>query len=206
MDPVDKEAQQLRDTLKGCFEQIRFARAAELARSRRYLEAEGLLTPNGRESSDPRDLDLLARISAQQRQYGRARRLWEAALQESPGNADYERAIERTKDAERFQAVLRRGAMIALACLAVTALTIGVWRFFHQPSPSSVVDVKKQASSSSATPQPAPATPQPTPATPQPAPATPQPAPATPQPAPATPQPAPATPQPATPPVAPDNQ
>lgn len=162
MDPLNKRTQELHDALKLCFEQIRFARAAELARSSRYLEAEGLLAPNGREPSDPKQLDLLARISAQQRQYERARRLWETALQQSPGNADYERAIERTKDAERFQAMLRKGAMIALVCLAVSALVIGVWRFVYRPSPSSV-DVKKQASSSSATPQPALATPQPAP-------------------------------------------
>jgi hypothetical protein len=227
MDPFNNGTQQLRDTLKECFEQMRFARAAELARSRRYLEAEGLLAPNGRESSAPRDLDLLARISAQQRQYERARRLWETALQQSPGNADYERAIECTKDAERFQAMLRKCAMIALVCLAVAASVIGARKFFHRPFPSSVVEGKKQASSLPATPQPAVATPQPAPATPQPAvatpqpapatpqpaaatpraaPATPQPAPATPQPAPTTPQPAPATPQPATPSVAPDSQ
>lgn len=211
MDP-DQGMQKLRETLNECFDQIRFARAAELSRSHRYLEAEGLLAPNGRESSDPRDLDLLARISAQQRQYGRARKLWETALQQSPGNPDYERAIECTKDAERSQAVLRKGALIALVCLVVVAMAIGILSFLHRPSPSSEVDVKKQVSPSSSAPQPAPATPQPAPPTPKPALATPQPAPATPAPALATPQPASATPQPApaplqpTPPVPPDNQ
>jgi cytochrome c-type biogenesis protein CcmH/NrfG len=159
MDPFDKGTQQLRDTLKECFEQMRFARAAELARSRRYLEAEGLLAPNGRESPDPRDLDLLARISAQQRQYERSRRLWEKALQQSPGNADYERAIECTKEAERFQAKIRKGVVIAFSFLAVITVTICIWSFFHRPSPSSAIDEQKQANSSSSTPQPAPATP-----------------------------------------------
>jgi hypothetical protein len=215
MDSQDRATQQLHDTLKECFEQIRFARAAELARSRRYLEAEGLLSPNGRESSNPRELDLLARISAQQRRYGRARQLWEAALQRSPENADYKRAIECTREAERFQAVCRKAAVIVFLSLAVAALLLAVWGYFRRHTPSSAGSEDKrpnvQASPTAlppATPQPAPATPQPAPTTPQPAPATPQPAPATPQPAPATPQPAPATPQPtapqpATPPVPP---
>lgn len=100
MDPLDKGTQQIHDALKVCFEQIRFARAAELARSHRYLEAEGLLAPNGQESSDPKDLDLLARISAQQRRYERARRLWEAALKQSPDNAGYAQG-NRTREGGR---------------------------------------------------------------------------------------------------------
>jgi len=205
MDAQEKATQQLCDTLEDCFEQIRFARAAELARSGRYLEAEGLLTPNGRPSSVPKDLDLLARISAQRRQYGRARRLWETALRQSPGNIDYERAIECAKMAERFQARLRAAAVIAFVCLAVLAVTISVWNFFHRSFPSASADVKKPASPLPATPQPAVVAPQPTPATLQPPPSTPQPAPTTPQPTPATLQP-PASPQPATQPLPPDSQ
>ena len=217
MDSQDRATQQLHDTLKECFEQIRFARAAELARSRRYLEAEGILSPNGRESSDPRDLDLLARISAQQRRYERARHLWEAALQQSPGNADYKRAIDCTREAERFQAVCRKAAMIVLLGLAVTALLLTVWRYYPRHTLSSAGSQDKrpnvQANTtllSAPTPQPAPSTPQPAHTTPQPAltttqpaPTTPQPTPTTPQPAPTTPQPAPATPQPASPPTTP---
>ena len=95
MEEQQKWAVEVRGTLKECFEQIRFARAVELARSRRYLEAEGLLAPNGRVSSDPKELDLLARIAAQQRRFGQARRLWEAALRLAPNNSDYQRAIQR---------------------------------------------------------------------------------------------------------------
>lgn len=188
--------QQLHDTLKECFVQIRFARAAELARSGRFLEAEGLLSPNGRESSDPKELDLLARISAQQRRYRRARRLWEIALKRSPGNADFERAIQRTRDAERFQAILRKGAIIALLGLAVTALFISVRSSFHRHSPSIATGGKKLpdihaqatplASSSAQSTQATSTTPQPAPAM-------------------ATPQPAPSTPRPAPPPVMPEN-
>jgi cell division septation protein DedD len=144
MNSQERATQQLHDTLKEYFVQIRFARAAELARSGRYLEAEGLLSPNGRESSDPKELDLLARISARQRQYRRARRLWEIALERSPGNAGYERAIERTRDAERFQTMLRKGAMLALLGLAVIALFIAVWSSFHRHSSSVARGREKQ--------------------------------------------------------------
>jgi ferric-dicitrate binding protein FerR (iron transport regulator) len=140
---------------------------------------------HGRESSDPKELDLLARISAQQRRYRRARRLWESALKRSPGNADFERAIERTRDAERFQAILRKGAMLALLLLAVTAIFISVRSSFHRHSPSKARGGEKQPdihdeatplpSSSPQLTQPASTTPQPSPAT-----ATPQPVPATP--------------------------
>ena len=112
----------MRTALEKCLVQIRFVRAVELARSCRYLEAEGVLTANGRMSSDPKELDLLARISAQQREYCRARRRWEAALQQSPGNADYQRALECAKLEELFQEGLRRALRVAF--WAVTAAVL----------------------------------------------------------------------------------
>jgi hypothetical protein len=198
MDPVNQNAPQLRDALKGYFEQVRFARAAELARSGRYLEAEGLLSPNGRESSDPKALDLLARISAQQRMYGRARQLWGNALRQEPGNANYERAIQCTRDAERFQARLRKAALTALLGLSLTALAFAVWSYFHQPSPAVAKDIRPASTPppGRTTPQPAPTPLQPEPVAPQPTPKPPQPEPTAPQPAPTPPQPEPTAPQP----------
>ncbi len=119
MDPKEPATTQVNEALKEFFEQVRFARAVELANSRRYLEAEGLLSPNGRESSEPKELDLLARIAAQQRQYGRARRLWESALKQSPDNADYKRAIERAEEAALFQVKMQKVAMFVVATVAV---------------------------------------------------------------------------------------
>lgn len=134
MNPQEKAALELRDALRECFELMRFARATELAQSRRYLEAEGLLSPNGRESSDPKELDLLARIAAQQRQYGLARRRWETALQQSPDNADYRRAIERAKKAEHFQAMIRKGVRIAVLFFAMLSLSVAISHFLPRPS------------------------------------------------------------------------
>ncbi|NBV87091.1 MAG: hypothetical protein EBS01_12705 [Verrucomicrobia bacterium] len=129
MDSRAPATQQLRDTLKECFEQIRFARAAELAQSGRYLEAEGLLAPTGRESLALREIDLLARISAQQRQYERARDLWEHALRRAPENADYKRAIQSTLEAERFYVIFRRVVMIVSFLVASVLFTLWV---YHQ--------------------------------------------------------------------------
>src|SRR6516162_1867212 len=96
MPEKDKWALQTLSILTEYFRQIRFARAAELARSRRYLEATVVLSPNGGLPTEPTELDLLARIAAQQKRFDQAARLWEAALQRSPDNETYKRAIQRT--------------------------------------------------------------------------------------------------------------
>lgn len=145
---------EIREVLKEHLEQIRFARAAELARSKRYLDAEGVLAPGGRVSSNPRELDLLARISAHQRRYGRARWLWEAALRESPDNTRFERAIEATKAAEHFQTIFRRGVLIALLLIAFATSLVAVWSFFrHRPSTPKVGSVQRSEERTKQTPQ-----------------------------------------------------
>jgi hypothetical protein len=134
MDSRDQATQHLHNTLKAHFSQMRFARAAELARSRRYLEAEGLLSQRGIEPLDARELDLLARISGRQSQYERARHLWEAALKREPDNEDYKQAIERTLEAERFNLVFRK---IVLTSIASLLLILVMWRYvesYRRPS------------------------------------------------------------------------
>jgi tetratricopeptide (TPR) repeat protein len=81
-----------------CLNQIRYARAAELARTGSYLEAEALLTPNGRLPDTSRELDLLARIAAQQERFDDAARLWNAALKTEPDNLTYKEALQRLSD------------------------------------------------------------------------------------------------------------
>ena len=80
--------------LDQCIEKIRFARAADLARSGKYLEAEAVLAPNGVMPESPRDLDLLARVATLQNQFSRAEKFWEAASRKSPGNQDYIEYLE----------------------------------------------------------------------------------------------------------------
>lgn len=83
-----------------CIDLIRYAQATELTRTGRYLEAEALLAPKGRIPESARDLDLLARIATLQKQFDRAERFWESALQKAPGNLDYTKLLERVRELE----------------------------------------------------------------------------------------------------------
>jgi hypothetical protein len=119
--------QETRAALDECFEQIRFARAAELARSGRYLEAEGLLSPNGHCSEVPRDLDLLARIAVHQGHISDARRLWELALQKDPQNSSYKACIERLAEPRRIR-ISFDAVLIWIVCIAIA---FGVAAFLY---------------------------------------------------------------------------
>ena len=128
MSEQDKWALQTRSILTECFRQMRFARAAELARSCRYLEATVVLSPNGRLPIEPRELDLLARIAARQKQFDKAANLWELALQGSPENETYRRAIERTVVAKRNY---RLRQVIAVNLIAVALAAALLLTFLH---------------------------------------------------------------------------
>jgi tetratricopeptide (TPR) repeat protein len=132
---------QTRSIIKECFGQIRFARAAELARSRQYLEATMVLSPNGRLPIEPRELDLLARIAAQQKQFDQAARLWEVALQRSPDNETYKRAIQRAVAAKREgrlrqMIVLNLISAVLEAALVLAFLHFRPWQVPAQKNPS----------------------------------------------------------------------
>lgn len=156
MEERDRSAVELlQGTLKECFQRIHFARAVELARSRRYLEAEGLLAPNGRAPTDPKELDLLARIAAQQRRFDQARRLWDTALRLSPNNSDYKRAIQRAEAEEHAQKIWRRSAIIALTTVTAAALTLAVVNFLASRTRAPIQIMKDtKASNASAQQQP----------------------------------------------------
>jgi hypothetical protein len=55
--------------LDQCIEKVRFARAAELARSGEYSEAVAMLSPKGQVPEAACELDLLARIHAHQERF-----------------------------------------------------------------------------------------------------------------------------------------
>ena len=109
-DSEDQLPQGVRLALEECFAKMRLARATELAQSKRFLEAQAALMPNGEPPDSPRDLDLLARIAAQQDRLSDARRLWEAALQKDPRNPVYEDCLQRVTElqdaASRFDTLL----------------------------------------------------------------------------------------------------
>ncbi|MBV9489340.1 MAG: hypothetical protein JO069_06400 [Verrucomicrobia bacterium] len=133
MPDQERWALQTASILADWFRQARFARAAELARSRRYGEATAVLSPNGKLPNDPKELDLLARIAAHQKRFDQAGRLWEIALRRSPGNEVYKQAIQRVARAKRDRR-LRRLILINLApalgaiALILALLFFGPWR------------------------------------------------------------------------------
>jgi hypothetical protein len=117
--------------LETCFAKIRLARATELAQSKRFLEAEAILSPNGILSDDPRELDLLARIAAKQEQFGKARQLWEAVLRKSPANEEYSRCLEMARKWERLSNVLDK--VVNYGVWLVVALSIVVMVYVFKP-------------------------------------------------------------------------
>jgi len=84
--PADQLPALARDELDRCLQQIRLARATELAQSQRFSEAEAILCPHGELPGGACELDLLARIAFHRCKLRQARRLWEAALQKDPQN------------------------------------------------------------------------------------------------------------------------
>ena len=106
---------------------MRIAHATELARSRRFLEAEALLSPSGRLPETVIELDLLARILAQQHRFREARRCWDAALQVDPLNEAYRNGIKRLEQVERlrklrWKVTLIGGVTLIMATLVVVAV------------------------------------------------------------------------------------
>ena len=97
----DNTISAVRGILSECFQEMRLARATELARSRRYLEATALLTPQGRLPADAKELDLLARIAAQQRRFADAERLWNDASKAASENTVYRNAAARAARARQ---------------------------------------------------------------------------------------------------------
>ena len=135
MTEQEKWALQTGSMLTECFRQIRFARAAELARSRRYMEATVVLSPEGRLPIEAQELDLLAHIAAQQRQFDRAILFWKAALQRSPDHETYGQAIQRAEAAKRRQKIQTRIAVnLIMGAVAVLLLLMLLHLLPWQPA------------------------------------------------------------------------
>jgi len=106
---------------------LRLARATDLAKSRRFLEAETLLLSCRGIPEGGKELDLLARIEVCQRRFGKARLLWEAAMRSEPDNGEYRRCVEQLRERE---VKLKRWTKVAgicfLALVGVAVLAIGI--------------------------------------------------------------------------------
>jgi tetratricopeptide (TPR) repeat protein len=117
----------VRPALNEHFDQLRYAQAATLGRAGRYLEAEALLAPGGNLPHSARELDLLARLAARQRQYHQARRLWLAVLEIEPHTPIYMACLAAVDQAERRQALWRAG-LLTVSALAL-ALSLALLAF-----------------------------------------------------------------------------
>jgi len=87
-------AQSTRNVLAQVFSEIRLARATELAQSERFAEAEAVLREGGYDPANARELDLLARMAAQQGHFDEARRHWNKALQLESGNRTFQQCLK----------------------------------------------------------------------------------------------------------------
>ncbi len=123
----------LKGILSACFNDVRLARATDLARTRRFREATELLAPTGRLPTDPRELDLLARIAASQRRFLEAEKLWSDASKISPGNETYRLAAKHAALARKTWFQLKQIAFAVVIALVFAALIIFAIGFFYGP-------------------------------------------------------------------------
>jgi type VI secretion system protein ImpK len=129
MGEPDHTAVVIKGVLSECFNDMRLARATDLARTRRYLEAKTLLTPAGRPPTDPRELDLLARIAANQRRFLEAEQLWNEASKISPGNEAYRLAARHAAKARFSWLQLKQAAFAVVIALALAAIILAAINF-----------------------------------------------------------------------------
>jgi len=137
MQDQEERVREVQSTLKECFQQMRFASATELARSRRFLEAEALLVPHGRLPESSCELDLLARIAAQQGQFEKARQCWKAALQHEPAHLAYETDIKAVGQAEKAAATKKTIGLVSVAVgfVALCTSLVLFWPWKKAPPP-----------------------------------------------------------------------
>ena len=128
----DQWPEQVRATLEECFDQIRFARAVDLARSRRFLEAEALLSTWGQLPDNPRDLDLLARMAAQQKQFAKARRCWESARAKDSHNDAYLSCLQAVAEAERTAGRWKKAAIAGIAAVILVTVILLAMNYLRQ--------------------------------------------------------------------------
>ena len=139
----------IREIVLEYFQEQRLSRATQLARLRHFAEARDLLMLNGATPTNAAELDLLARIAAQQRQFAEAQRLWNAAAAISPETVVYRDAASLAAKAHRKWREIRQlafaisvGVVLAVAILTAIEMTTGSGR---SPRISEMAP-KKQAS------------------------------------------------------------
>ena len=92
--PVDERRTELQRIAKRFDDQLRLARANDLASMGRMLEAETLLCPRGHLPESSEELDLLARIHVKQGHFDQAKKRWEDASKIGDLRDDFEECIK----------------------------------------------------------------------------------------------------------------
>jgi hypothetical protein len=105
-------------------------RAAELAQSRRFVEAEELLSPDGKLPNSPRDLDLLARIAVHNRRFSQARSLWEQILKSDPTNEAARGALARLDSSWIAISLMKPIALVIGAIVVLGFCVVGLFSTF----------------------------------------------------------------------------
>jgi len=118
----DQLSEKAQVALQTFFAKQRLAHASELAQSGRYLEAEGVLTHNGRVPDSPEELDLLARIAGQRGHFDKAERYWTIAQGRGLNSAECQTAIQGIDQARKSQDLRKR--VIAISVVAAAIATI----------------------------------------------------------------------------------
>ncbi len=150
-------ARQIQSTLEEAFDQIRFSRAAELARSQRYLEAAALLAPGGRLPTSTTNLDMLARIAVGMEDFQTAEKCWQHAAQIEPENPIYREYLHELESVQR-QARLRHNVILSLSLAILGALlTLLGFLLWHELRSVASWPALHGVSSTSSTSKPAPA-------------------------------------------------
>jgi len=120
-----------RSVIERFFDDIRIARATELAQLDKFAEAEAALMNNGALPASARELDLLARIAARQARFEQARRLWNKALQLEPGNPLYRQCIASLTPTRRLarRIALHEGKLLNIVVFIIAIFAIAVLFF-----------------------------------------------------------------------------
>ena len=123
--------EQARSVIEKFFDDIRLARATELARLDKFAEAEAVLMNNGVLPESARELDLLARIAARQARFEQARQLWNKASQLEPSNPLYQQSIASLTPARRLGRIiaLHEGKLLNVLVFTIAVFAVAVLFF-----------------------------------------------------------------------------
>jgi flagellar motor protein MotB len=108
-------------------QKINLSQAADLASFGRYSEAEHLLKGSEAEGGEsPAELDLLARIRAQQGRFSEAEGYWNRAIALDPGNGAYQEGLRRIATERKGNLFLRKRG-VAVLCMVGAVVLASIW-------------------------------------------------------------------------------